>query len=54
MQDQCTENFFAEILKSETTLVRCNGCGTDQPVNNNYLQYLTAGLQSCSKCRTYS
>ena len=45
------EVFFDEVLKSEVALVRCHGCGTDQPVNKVYLPYLADGIRECRNCR---
>lgn len=42
---------FAEILQSEVVIVRCRGCGSDQPVNKVYLPYLPDGIESCRNCR---
>lgn len=46
-----SQDAFAEILKSEVAIVRCNGCGSDQPVNVAYLPYLRDGISSCRMCR---
>lgn len=51
MNEKQEGGIFAEILQSETAIVRCNNCGTDQPVNKVYLPYLTDGISSCRNCR---
>jgi hypothetical protein len=51
MQDNNDQGMFSDLVQSETVLVRCSGCGTDQPVNKVYLPYLNGGIKSCRHCR---
>jgi hypothetical protein len=51
MNEKQEDGFFTEILQSETAIVRCRNCNTDQPVNKVYLPYLTDGISSCRNCR---
>jgi hypothetical protein len=49
--DASSTEGFAEVLRSEVTMVKCRGCKTDQPVNKVYLPYLADGINSCRNCR---
>lgn len=51
MMDNQTETFFAEIIRSETVVVRCGNCGSEQVMNKVYEPYVKQ-LTNCKECRT--
>ena len=50
MEDS-TDGFFQPVLQSTVVTVRCNGCGTEQPMNSIYAKYVPRGIGSCRLCR---
>lgn len=46
-----SEGFLQPVLQSTVVNVRCNGCGTEQPMNSVYAKYVTHGIGSCRFCR---
>lgn len=51
MDHSDSEGLFESVLQSSVVTVRCNQCGTEQPMNSVYAKYVPAGIAACRFCR---